>query len=133
MRMMRIVVADDHRLLTRGLKIMLEAVPEFQVVGEAYDGLEAVRLAERLRPEVLITDLRMPGLDGIQVTQAVCRSCPTTRVIVLSLYANKVYVTRAFEAGALGYVSKDASGDELVEAVRAVAAGEKFLGSQLEK
>src|SRR5215475_5903134 len=102
-----ILLADDHHIVRQGLKALLEGEPHFRFVGEAGDGIEAVRLAERLRPDVLITDLVMPGLNGLEVTRQVTKATPRTRVVVLSMYANDAYVFEALRNGAMGYVLKD--------------------------
>ncbi len=126
-----IMLADDHKIVRQGLRALLEAEPDFSLVGEAGDGLEAVRLAERLRPDVLVLDLMMPGLTGMEVTLQVGKRSPQTRVIILSMHANEAYVLEALRNGAAGYVLKESSADELVQAVREVVAGRRFLSSPL--
>jgi len=126
-----IMLADDHRIVRQGLRALLEAEPDFHLVDEAGDGLEAVQLVERLRPDVLVLDLMMPGLSGMEVTREVSKRSPETRVIILSMHANEAYVLEALRNGAVGYVLKDSSADELVQAVREVVAGRRFLSSPL--
>jgi DNA-binding NarL/FixJ family response regulator len=122
-----LVLADDHRIVRQGLRALLATEPEFGLVGEAADGLEAVRLVERLRPDVLVLDLMMPGLDGLEVARRVARQSPRTRTVILSMYANEAYVVEALRAGAVAYVLKESGAEELMQAVRAAAAGGRFL------
>lgn len=110
--MPNILLADDHNLVRQGLRALLQSEPLFRLVGEASDGIEAVRLAERLKPDVLITDVMMPGLNGLEVTRQVTKSLPNTRVIILSMYTNDAYVFEAFKNGALGYVLKDSEASD---------------------
>ena len=129
--MTTIVLADDHHVVRQGLRALLEAQPDFQLVGEAGDGLEAVQLAERLKPDVLVIDLMMPSLNGLEATRQVGQRSPCTRVVVLSMHANEAYVLEALRNGAAGYVLKDSSAADLVQAVREVAAGRRYLSSSL--
>jgi len=129
--MTTIVLADDHHVVRQGLRALLEAEPGFRLVGEAGDGLETVQLVERLHPDVLVLDLMMPGLNGLEVTLQVGKRSPQTRVVILSMHANEAYVLEALRNGAAGYVLKDASAAELVQAVREVAAGRRYLSSPL--
>jgi two-component system, NarL family, response regulator NreC len=126
-----VALADDHAVVRAGLRALLSAEPDLRVVGEAADGLQAVQVAERLRPRVLVVDVMMPGLNGLEVTRQVHQRVPQTRVIVLSMHAHEPYVLEALRRGAAGYVLKDASADELVHAVRRVAAGERYLSAPL--
>jgi DNA-binding NarL/FixJ family response regulator len=126
-----LVLADDHHIVRQGLRALLESEPNFKLVGEAGDGLEAVRLVERLRPNVLVTDVMMPGLNGLEVTRQAIKASPQTRVIVLSMYSNDAYVVEALKNGASGYVLKDAQSGDLVHAVREVAAGRRYLSAPL--
>jgi DNA-binding NarL/FixJ family response regulator len=125
------MLADDHKIVRQGLRALLEAEPDFHLVGETGDGLEAVQLAERLCPDVLVLDLMMPGLGGLEVTLQVGKRSPQTRVIILSMHADEAYVLEALRNGAAGYVLKESSADELVQAVREVVAGRRFLSSPL--
>ncbi len=126
-----IVLADDHRIVRQGLRRLLEAANGFAVVGEAADGLEVAGLVERLRPDVLVLDLMMPGLSGLDVTLQVAKRVPETRVVVLSMYANDAYVSEALRNGALAYVLKDVTGTELLRAIRSVLAGRRYLSPPL--
>ena len=129
--MTTIVLADDHHIVRQGMRALLEAEPDFRLVGEAGDGLETVQLVERLRPDVLVLDLMMPGLNGLEVTRQVGKRSPQTRVVILSMHANEAYVLEALRNGAVGYVLKDASVTELVQAVREVTAGRRYLSPPL--
>jgi len=113
------------------MRALLEAEPDFRLVGEAGDGLETVQLVERLRPDVLVLDLMMPGLNGLEVTRQVGKRSPQTQVVILSMHANEAYVLEALRNGAVGYVLKDASVTELVQAVREVTAGRRYLSPPL--
>lgn len=126
-----IVLADDHHIVRQGLRALLESDPHFRLVGEAGDGIEAVRLTERLKPDVLITDVMMPGLSGLEVTRQVTRSTPRTRVIILSMHTSDAYVLEAIKNGASGYVLKDSQASDLIQAVREVAAGRRYLSPPL--
>jgi DNA-binding NarL/FixJ family response regulator len=129
--MTTIVLADDHEIVRHGLKNLLETDPNFKVVAETSDGLETLQLIERLQPDVLIVDVMMPGLNGLEVTRQVSRRSPQTRVIVLSMRANEAYVLEALRNGAAGYVVKSASITELVQAVHQVTAGRRYLSPPL--
>jgi len=129
--MPNILLADDHNIVRQGLRALLQSEPLFHLVGEASDGIEAVRLAERLKPDVLITDVMMPGLNGLEVTRQVTKSLPHTRVIILSMYTNDAYVFEAFRNGALGYVLKDSQAADLIQAVREVIAARRYLSPPL--
>jgi DNA-binding NarL/FixJ family response regulator len=129
--MTTIVLADDHPVVRRGLRALLEAVPDFRVTGETGDGLEVVRLVEELRPQVLVLDLMMPGVGGLEVARQVNLRFPTTKVVILSMHANEAYVLEALRNGASAYVLKDAGGGELLQAVRSVVAGSRYLSAPL--
>ncbi len=122
-----LVVADDHRVVRQGLCALLRTEPDFTLVGEAADGIETIRLVERLRPAVLVVDLMMPGLGGLEVVRQTARLSPRTRTVVLSMHSNEAYVVEALRAGAAGYVLKDSGADELIRAVREAAAGRRYL------
>jgi DNA-binding NarL/FixJ family response regulator len=126
-----ILLADDHHIVRQGLRALLEAESDFHLVGEAGDGLEAVRLAESLQPNVLVLDLMMPGLNGLEVTRQVKKRCPRTSVVILSMHANEGYVLEALRNGAGGYVLKDSSAADLVQAVREAVAGRRYLSPPL--
>ncbi|MBN1373660.1 MAG: response regulator transcription factor [Anaerolineaceae bacterium] len=124
----KILLADDHAIVRDGLKALLKSEEDFQVIGEAADGLEAVRLIERLRPDVAVLDLMMPGLNGLEVTRQVAR---ITNVIILSMHANEAYVIEALRKGAMGYILKDSTSADLVKAIRDVIAGKRYLSQPL--
>jgi two-component system, NarL family, response regulator NreC len=126
-----IVLADDHQVIRQGLRALLDAAPGLSVVGEAADGAEALGLVERLSPGVLVVDVMMPGLGGLEVTRRVRQRVPRTQVVVLSMYANEAYVLEALRNGACGYVLKEASAAELVHAVRGAAQGRRYLSPPL--
>ena len=126
-----IVLADDHNVVRQGLRALLETEPDFRIVGEAGDGPEAVHLVERLQPDVLVLDLMLPGLSGLEVTRLVRQGSSQTRVLILSMYADEAYVLRALKNGAAGYVLKDSSAADLVQAVREVAGGRRYLSPPL--
>ena len=126
-----ILLADDHTIVRRGLRAMLEAEEDFAVIGEAASGLEVADQVDRLKPDVLVLDIMMPGLNGLQVTRKVSQGSPRTRIVILSTYSNEAYVSEALKSGAAGYVLKAASTAELVHAVRAVVAGGRYLSPPL--
>ena len=123
----RIVLADDHQLMRAGLRSLLAREPHLEVVGEASDGREAVELVTQSGPDLVIMDIGMPNLNGIEATRQIRETVPRTRVIALSMHANAQFVGRMLEAGASGYLLKDAAFEELVEAVRSVLAGQTYL------
>jgi len=127
----RVLLADDHALFRQGLKSLLEAEGDFRVVGEAKDGWEALRHALEVRPDVILMDIQMPGLDGVQATQAILEEWPQARVIILTMYRQDAYVFEAVKAGARGYLLKDADAKALIEAIRRVHAGEVLLDAEL--
>ena len=129
--MTTVVLADDHAIVRHGLRALLETEPDIKLVGEAEDGLETVRLVEQLRPDVLIVDLVMPGLGGLEITRQVRKSSPQTRVVILSMHANEAYVLEALRNGALGYVLKGSQVGDLVQATREVVAGRRYLSAPL--
>ncbi|GAB3413459.1 transcriptional regulator [Flindersiella endophytica] len=123
----RVLLADDHPVVREGLAAMLSAEPDLDVVGEAGSGDEAVALAVRLRPDVVLMDLRMPRLDGASATARIAREVPGVRVLVLTTYDTDADIVRAVEAGATGYLLKDTPRSQLADAVRAAARGETVL------
>jgi two-component system, NarL family, response regulator NreC len=126
-----ILLADDHEILLQGLKTILSSQPDFKVVGQANNGLEAIKLTEDLRPNVLIVDMMMPGLNGLDVTLQVKSRVPDCRVVVLSMYDDESYVVISLQNGASAYVLKASSATDLIQAVRAAAAGQRFLSPAL--
>jgi DNA-binding NarL/FixJ family response regulator len=129
--MTTILLADDHQVLREALRLLLEVQPDFRVVAEAGDGLEAVSLAEKHRPDVLLVDMMMPGLTGLEVARRVKRLSPAIKVIVLSMYDAENYVVESLAAGAEGYVLKQSSTHELVSAIRQVMGGTVYLSPSL--
>lgn len=123
----RILLVDDQALFREGLRTLLSVQADFQVVGEAANGEEAVRLAASLRPTVVLMDLRMPVLDGVAATRCLSAACPDCRVIVLTTFDDDEYVFEGLRAGAAGYLLKDVPAEKLYEAIRAAARGESFL------
>jgi DNA-binding NarL/FixJ family response regulator len=124
-----VLIADDQTLVRQGLRAIIDSEPGLTVVGEAADGAEAVEAVRRLRPDVALMDIRMPRLDGVAATRALRRgsAAPPTRILILTTFHLDEYVTDALKAGASGFLLKDATGDQLVEAVRVIAAGEAML------
>ena len=129
----RILIADDHNLFRAGVRGLLKGFAGVEVIGEAVDGREAVTLATEHRPDVLLMDVGMPGLNGIEAAERVRAATPTTRVIILSMHTGEEHVTRALKAGAAGYLLKDARPDELELAVRQVARGQAYLSPAVSK
>ena len=126
-----VVLADDHPIMRQGLRTLLEAEGDFVVIGEEADGLQVVELVERLRPDVLLLDVRMPGLNGLEITRQIVQRALKTRIVILSMHANETYVLEALRHGAAGYVLKDANPAEMLEAVREVRAGRRYLSPAL--
>ena len=129
--MIKIILVEDHQVVRQGLRALLDAEPDFSVVAEASSGIGVADLVERTSPDVLIVDLMMPGLNGLEVTRQVCQRSPDTHVIVLSMHANEAYVLQALSNGAVGYVLKDSSAEDLKQAIRAVIAGRHYLSPPL--
>jgi DNA-binding NarL/FixJ family response regulator len=127
MRRIRILVVDDHPIVRSGITSVLATQADFDVVGEAGTGGEAIASAARLEPDLVLMDLRMPGRDGVAAAAAILGMRPLTRIVVLTTYASDGEVLRAIEAGAVGYLLKDVPHDELFRALRAVARGERYL------
>lgn len=126
-----ILLADDHHVVRQGLRALLEAETDFHVLGEASDGLEAVQQVERLQPDILLVDVMMPGLSGLEAVRQVRERFPKTQVVVLSMHSNEGYVLEALRNGAVGYVLKDSDASELVNAVREAYAGRRYLSPPL--
>jgi RNA polymerase sigma factor (sigma-70 family) len=130
---MRIVLADDHTILRKGLRLLLERERDFQIVGEASNGREALDAVEQTRPELAIMDIGMPILNGIEATKRMCAAYPNTSIIILSVHADEAYILRALKAGARGYLLKDSAEADLIQAVRAVGAGKAFFSPAVSK
>ena len=126
-----VFLADDHTVVRDGLRLLLEAQGGITVVGDAADGRETVRQVKRLRPDVVVMDIAMPELNGIEAARQIRESCPATQVIILSMYADKEHISRALQAGAKGFVMKESAGKEVVEAVLTVRSGRHFLSRQI--
>ena len=129
----RVLIADDHLVVRAGIRALIESIDGVTVVGEANDGREAVELVATLRPEIALLDISMPGLNGIEAATRLREQSPATRVIILSMHANDVYVRLALKAGAAGYVLKSATAAELQAALQAVAQGEVYLSPAVSK
>jgi RNA polymerase sigma factor (sigma-70 family) len=123
----RVLIADDHGIVRKGLRLQLEQDSAFEVVGEASEGREAVRMAEELAPDVVIMDIAMPNLNGIQATAQLVKKNPQIGVIMLSMYSDETYLTRTLAAGAKGYLLKENADADLYEAVKSVAQGKPFF------
>ena len=128
---MRILLAEDHTIVRQGLRTILEKESGWTVVAETGDGLEAVRLAEKHEPDVLVVDLTMPGLNGLEVIRQVRQRRPQTKIVVLSMHANEDFIVEALRHGASAYVLKESSAEDLVRAVRHVQAGRRFFSDAL--
>jgi two-component system response regulator NreC len=126
----RVLIADDHAILRSGLRMLVEAQPDMQVVAEAMDGNEAVRKTVEAKPDVLLLDLSMPVSSGLQAIPEIRRGCPRTQVLILSMYEDVAYIRAAFDAGAVGYVQKKAADAELLTAVRTVVGGKRYVCSR---
>lgn len=127
MTRVRVLLADDHTLVRAGLTKLLESMPDISVVGEAGDGLALLKLAEQLQPQLVLMDIAMPGLNGIEATARLARSCPNIRVLILSMHQSEEYVRQALRQGASAYLLKDAAPMELEHAIAAVLRGEIYL------
>src|SRR5688572_20930125 len=127
----RVLIADDHGVLRKGIRFLLAADPNIEVVGEASDGRHAVEQVQRLKPSVVIMDIAMPGLNGLDATAQIANLDNPPRVIILSMYSDEEYLVRALNAGAKGYLLKDAAEPDLIRAVRAVAGGKPFFSPEV--
>ena len=120
MKIISIVLAEDHAVVRQALKVLLEGDPTFEIVGEAADGLETVAMVDELRPDVLLLDLIMPGLNGLEVARQVTQRSPEVRIVVLSMHSDEEYVLEALGHGVMGYILKDSGASELVDAIKCV-------------
>jgi DNA-binding NarL/FixJ family response regulator len=129
----RILLADDHNIMRRGLRLLLERQPGFEVVGEAADGRQAVERAEAAKPDIVILDIAMPNMTGIEAAQRISALLPHAAIIILSMHSDEGYVLRALKAGARGYVLKDSAENDLIETIQAVSAGKAFFSPEISK
>ncbi len=127
----KVLLAEDHKIVREGTRQLLEQAPDMHIVGEAADGVEAIRLAAELHPDVVVIDVRMPKLNGIETTHAITARFPEMRILILSAYDDDSYVFPLLEAGASGYLLKTASGTELADAIRRVVGGEIVLSPRI--
>ncbi len=126
-----IFLADDHTVLRDSLRFLLDAQPDFQVIGVADNGRDAVQQVEQLGPDVAILDIGMPQMNGIKATECICRACPATRVIILSMHRTPEHITQALQVGARGYLLKESASDEVIEAIHVVHAGKRCLSRSI--
>jgi DNA-binding NarL/FixJ family response regulator len=126
-----VYIADDHAVVRDGLKVLLDEQPDIEVVGDAADGRIAVRQVNEITPDVVIMDINMPELNGIEATRQIMENCPSTRVVILSMYATQEHIFRALQAGARGYLLKESAGIEVVKTVREVMSGHRYLSQKI--
>ena len=127
----RVLLADDHRVVRQGFRLILAQQPDIEVVGEASNGREAADMAIRLEPDVVILDIAMPELNGVEATRLIRQNCPQTKVLILSMHKDAAYVRESLRAGAKGYLLKEAIDGDLLAAVRAVSRGDGFLSPEI--
>lgn len=127
----QVIIADDHAIIRDGLRAILDAQPDIQVVGDASDGREAVQLAAKLKPDLVILDISMPVMNGIEAMEEILLQNPRCKVIILSMHATSEYILRAFQAKANGYLLKESAGKEVVDAVRSVYSGQRYLSQKV--
>jgi two-component system, NarL family, response regulator NreC len=133
MKTLRILLADDHTVVRKGLRLLLESVPEFQVVADAANGRDAVSLAEQHRPDVVVMDVAMPILNGIEAARQITAKLAATAIVFLSMHGDESYVLRALKAGARAYLLKDSAEYDLIQAVKAVSEGKAFFSPAISK
>jgi two-component system, NarL family, response regulator NreC len=133
MKNIRVLLADDHNLIRAGLRLVVSQQPDFVVAGEAENGRQAVALAEQLKPDVVVMDIKMPDLNGIEACQQIRDSLPETQVVMLSMHSDEAYVLRALKAGARAYLLKDSAEADLARAIRAAAEGKSFFSPAVGK
>jgi two-component system, NarL family, response regulator NreC len=133
MKKLRILLADDHILMRSGLRALLDRQPNLEVVGESENGRETVALAASLKPDVVVMDVGMPILNGIEATQTIVTRCPTIAVVILSMHADESYVMRALKAGARGYLLKDSAAADLIGAIQAISQGKSFFSPKVSR
>jgi len=133
MRKIKVVVADDHTILRQGIKALLDNQEGIEVVGEAKDGREAIKTIEELLPDVILMDIAMPGLNGLEATRRIKKKFPKTKVVVLTMHANEEYIFQILNAGADGYLVKETAFQDLISAIHAVHKGEAFMSPSISK
>jgi len=133
MKTIRVLLADDHKLIRAGLRLVVEQQPDLQVAGEADDGRQAVEMVNSLKPDVVVMDIGMPNLNGIEAARQITQSRPDTAVVMLSMHADEGYVLRALKAGARAYLLKDSATSDLAQAIRAVVEGKSFFSPAVSK
>jgi two-component system, NarL family, response regulator NreC len=129
----KVLLADDHKMIRAGLRLVLEQQPEISVAGEADDGRQAISLAQELKPDVVVMDIGMPNLNGIEASLHIKQALPDTAIVMLSMHSDEGYILRALRAGAAGYILKDSAEADLVSAVRAVAEGKSFFSPKVSR
>ena len=129
--MITLLLVDDHTYIRQGIHYLIEGTTDIEVVATASNGIEAVAKARQHQPHVVILDISMPLMDGIEATRQIKESCPTTRVLALSIYDSPAYVSGALEAGAQGYILKESIGEELLEAIRALHSGQRYFSGRI--
>ena len=127
MNKIRVLLADDHAILRDGIRALLEDEPEMEIIGEAENGLDVVRMVDQLKPDIVLMDIGMPRLNGLEATRQILNLSPTTRVLILTMHDNEEYIRQVLAAGALGYILKDAAARELIQAIKVVHRGEAVL------
>ena len=127
----RIFIADDHRIVRDGIRLLLEEEADMKVIGEAGNGREAVTKTRTLCPDVVVMDIEMPGLNGIETIQKIHENCDSCKVIILSMHSNSEYIRRALKSGAGGYILKESAGKELVRSIRSVTSGRRYLSREI--
>ena len=133
MKQIRILLADDHTIMRNGLRLLLERQPGFQVIGEAADGRETVEMTDTLHPDVVILDIAMPNLNGLEAARQIASKLPSIAVVILSMHSDESYVLRALKAGARAYLLKDSAESDLIAAIKAVTEGKAFFSPAISK
>ncbi len=129
----RILLADDHTVVRDGLRVLLERQPGFEIAGEAADGIEAIRLAQETSPDIVLMDIAMPLLNGIEATRRIVAKCPKIAVVILSMHYDESYIIRSLKAGARGYLVKDSAKNDLIAGIRAAHEGRSFLSPKVSR
>ncbi len=127
----KVFLSDDHTIVRDGLKALMEGEKNISVIGQADNGRDAVQQVQKLEPDIVIMDIAMPGLNGIEATLQILESCPSTRVIILSMHSGKEHISRALQAGAQGYLLKESAGQEVVTAVKSVCSGKRYMSNRI--